>query len=144
MLSTPQIDSFLAQFNESPLALSLDHYLVDRAKEWNGQANALAGIVNPASLLYKLEDRFGFDPNSPEWNSEWNSHHKQLAFIKAFKCLQRESVIEIVSLTKTKLTLGFIHNSAGAPFKLVFSGKTACHAERLLLPARWLKSNEWI
>jgi len=76
-------------------------------------------------------------------NKNWSHRHKQQALLKSLKLLQKLGEIEIVSLTKTKLTLGLLHKKTGRSFKLSFDPKFMKDFGRLLVPSRYLKHGEW-
>ena len=126
----------LANFNADDMSAKLETYIKNLASKWNHQY--------PITLLPSTTvDHLTYELGADNADIKWNHWHKQQALLKSIKLLSKSGIVEIVSLTKTKTTFGFIHLETNVPFKLVFDEKFNKSFSSLLQPARFIKYGDW-
>lgn len=126
----------LADFNADDMSNKLELYIKDRAKNWRGKYPI---TISPSTTI----DYLMHEKAAEFANDNWNHWHKQQALIKCLKLLSKLGVIEFVSLTKTKLTHGFLHTSTSVPFKLVLDQLFLQKFGQFIEPSRYIKYGEW-
>lgn len=126
----------LKNFDAEEISVHLEEYLNKKADGWRGKEPVILQVGYFMShLQYEISDK--------SINEEWNIRHQQQAVLKSLRILSSMSVVEFVSLTKTKLTLGFIHSKSGVPFKTNFKESFIQEFGDLMHPKRFLKYGEW-
>lgn len=138
-----QSTKLLQEFDERPLALELSKEISRKAKSWHGKHPIRITSLAPLDIQgdINLHETDKIEVINNDWGS--NSYLIGLAFVKAIKLLIKNGEIELVSLTKTKLTRGFIHKDTGVPFKIVLHGKVEENAGKYLTPKIYMKHGEW-